>query len=133
MTTRQPPLEYRLLDGSIHEFIYHRPTHEAVDLWGACLDAILDGSPPGILTRFLYDNSRCDMIPLMHALKTMRGIVERHPNRPDARIAVLYGRGFLMNVAVSMNNLLARRNADTFRFYRGEERDEALSWLRGSE
>jgi hypothetical protein len=131
MPSRLPPLEYRLLDGGIHEFVYHRPTHEAVDLWAARLDAILDDAPPGILTRFLYDNSRCDMIPLMHALQTMRGIIQRHPNRPDARIAALYGKGFLLNVAVSMNNLLARRGEDTFRFYRGEERDEALAWLSG--
>jgi hypothetical protein len=113
----------------IHQFIFHLPSREAVDVWLGHLGRIYDATPKGAEVNLLLDCSTSGVLPMMYVVQAGRAFITRYPFRPFTRIASVHQPNTALHMIQPMLNLLKINHTYDLRFF--FERESALNWLRG--
>lgn len=115
-------------DNGIHEFIFPDSSDETLDWWFEQLDEIYVQHAGEKIVCFLYVVG--DSLPSLAAVMTrVRAQNRRLSGRPATCTAVLYNSPTTMtylNIFAQIANVVGR---DTTRFFRTDQRQDAIEWL----
>jgi len=131
-TEKQPASEYIRHPDGIHEIIYNEVSREAVDQYMTHLDNIMSITPKEQTLRLLSNGTKViEMQPITYMMSRFRGVMQKHPQRPAVRVAILYGSVRFIDLVNGLFRMFVR-GRDGMRFFKAEERDEAIAWLHES-
>jgi len=122
-----PNVTYRLLQNSIHEFVFLSNQPQGITTWARTVGSIIEQLLPAETMRQLLD-VRQGVAPLSHLIHEIRGLQRKFPKQPHSRLAVVSENSFaptLFNVLIS---LIPTSNVKV-RYFKPDERDEAVRWL----
>lgn len=127
MNAEQERCIYTHLDNSIHEFVFTESSRDAVDEFADHIKNVHETTPLDAPTNcYLVDNSRVELVPITYVLRRLKDLEAYRPEgRDPSRVAVV-ADGFMGHLA---NNLLAIALKNRFRFFKPEDRENAMSWL----
>ena len=120
-------IEYRRREDGIHFFYFLGNRPEGITEWARHMDSIVDATPAGDTIRQLIDVQH-GVAPLSHMLAEIRGLAERHTNRPPNRVAVIHNSSMSAALLSALIPLLPVHNVVT-RYFKVSEQDEAIAWL----
>lgn len=127
---RVPACTYRLLDSGIHEITFNSVTHDAVAELFVHLNALFDGKThedPRLL--ILLDGSSVGFPSLNRILLAGKDMVERHPDRPTVRYALVFD-GSVRHIVSALERMIRLfRGTNEVRSFRPQERTVAEAWL----
>jgi len=121
-------LTYTHHDTRIHEFVFLEPTTKAIDAWITQVEVILKATPSDQQVMYIFDVTQTSVPPLAYALRRVKDVHHRFPNRPYARVAFVMNSGFLISLVETFVATL-RSQRDLVRFFRADQRHEAVAWL----
>jgi cobyrinic acid a,c-diamide synthase len=109
-----------------HEFVFIKPSHQAVDEWLAMLEVIQRDHDDSRLLRVLVD-ATSGVPSLNYAFQRSQEFIRRNPQRHASRFAFLVDNTFtfIINSFIQM----LRSSTETVRLFRPEQHEEALAWL----
>jgi hypothetical protein len=67
--------------------------------------------------------------PFSQSFSKMRLVMQRHPNRPKAWIAIITKGSAMTSLINSLMGIMVRRG-EKFRLFRESQREEVMEWLR---
>jgi hypothetical protein len=111
----------------IHEFIFKSAGREATDELIPRLDMLYASTPKDTTLLELFD-IRVGIGSVSYAMKRAAELVRRHPNPPRIRGAMLYRDSIVVSLLAPSVRLLRAVNFE-IRFFRPEQRAEAIEWL----
>jgi hypothetical protein len=117
---------YTRLPNGIHEFVMTEASRAAVDEFVAALEEMAQFLPPGKTAPILMD-STIGMQPTSYIIsQTLQMIRKYPPPQENQRMAIILRPSFLLNTIAVMLRIFPFLNV---RFFKPEERDEAVQWL----
>lgn len=130
MAFKIPGLRYQVLDADIHEFTFLPDGDDAVlDAFFETLVTIIEAAAPDDILRYIVDVSQTtDYGGMGELIKRFRQLEAQYPNRAAGRTAIIHNSISILSVASTLIDTLAPRK-DRTRFFKQEQRDDALAWL----
>lgn len=126
---KKPAADYILHENGIHEIIYNEVSRGAVDAYMNHFDQIMAITPKGQKLRLLSNGAFVtEMQPISYMMSRFRGVMQKYPQRPSVRVAVLYGSVRFLDLVNGLFRIFVH-GRDAMRFFKAEERDEAVAWL----
>ena len=111
----------------IEELIFKNTSRAAIDDLMVYLDELYRKTPKDALLLQLFD-SQVGFGSIGYAMRAAKDLVNRHPQRPRSRTAILYKDNFAVTwFAPSLRLLPGTEFA--IQFFKGEDRDKAIAWL----
>lgn len=128
MNTASPACVHRILDGKINEFILTETSRRALDDLFAIIENIQREAARDNLADHYnpsFIDSSVGLQPLNYAFKRMQPLMAQYPTMRRARVAILVPPNPLLTTAS-----MIMRTVTFLRFYKLNEREQALAWLR---
>jgi hypothetical protein len=115
-------------DTGIHEF---RMTEASRRGWDGFLDSIsaIIKAQTERRTLLVLLDSTVGTPPLRYITNRAPSWTAEHPDRPAMHIAILYDDSVLFTFADMVMKGLRRRRDSSARFFRSDQRDQAIAWL----
>jgi hypothetical protein len=120
-------LSYSVLPNGIHEFIFKKPTTEALAGVFAQLEKLYAELPENATVLELIDGGSGSM-PISKAMRLTKDFVHDMADWPNVRTAVLYQDNLTLTVVQPFIQLLRMRKF-AIQFFKVEHRDRAIEWL----
>jgi hypothetical protein len=111
----------------IHEFILKTAGREACDDLITRLDMLYASTPKDTTLLELFD-ARVGIGSVSYAMKRAAELVRNHPKPPRIRGAMLYRDNLVVSLLAPSVRLLRAANFE-IRFFKPNQRDEAINWL----
>jgi hypothetical protein len=117
---------HHILEGNIHEFILTAPSRRTVDELLAIVDTLNSevASSGGDLHRYILVDSTKGLPPINYTFAQMGPLARKYPQQ-RATVALISQPNFLLTTITIM-----MRAISPVRFYKPDEREQALAWLR---
>lgn len=129
MPEKKPAADYVKHDNGIHEIIYNEVSRDAVDVYMTHFDQIMSITPKEDKMRLLSNGAFVtEMQPISYMMSRFRGVMQKHQQRASVRVAVLYGSARFLDLVNGLFRMFVR-GRDSMRFFKAEQRDEAIAWL----
>jgi hypothetical protein len=126
-------LNYVKHENEIHEFIFNDITRPTIDVSMDELDKLYREAPKERRVMIIYDFSKSGFPPASYAYRKLQDTLKRHPNRPNARVAIFHNsNGAILGLVQAFSNLIQMSNRDRIHFFTLNKREEALAWLQAS-
>lgn len=121
--------DYRWLPEGIHEMIYHAAGREAVDEYFAHFERAIGDTPAGATLRCLTNGTLITKTqPIGYMFARTRRALTRFSHRPIYRVAIISHDTSMVALMDTLFRALAR-GRDKLRFFKAEQRQEAIDWL----
>ncbi len=121
-------LEYTYHEGNdLHVFIFNESSRRALDEWHHSLQAIFPQYQQGKICKMLLDITDSGMQPMGYAMQKARKLQRELGTLPHTRYAFLHQPNALTTMINTFFEILRTRGE--LRFFRADERDQALEWL----
>ncbi len=125
----RPGCEYTQLNNGIHQFVFFRPSKEAIDGFFHDLEHILETTPGTETARYVLDIVHSEgEISLVANVQRFRKLEVAHPRRARGRTVILHKPGLAFAFMDGFIRALAP-SRDKTRFFPIDRREEALVWL----
>lgn len=122
---------FYLADDDIHHIIYQAVSRDAVDEFMDLFDMMLKTTPVDGTIRLIVDNHVNDQPqPLSYMLQKIRSLISSFPQRPAVRVAIVYEQRNQFFSFVDMIMQMFARGQDKLRYFKRDNWDEMLDWLR---
>ncbi len=132
LTEKRAASEYIYHPDGIHEIIYNEVSREAVDQYMNHFDYIISITPKDQTLLLLSNGTKVvEMQPVTYMMSRFRAVMQKYPQRPAIRVAILYGSVRFIDLVNGLFRMFVR-GRDRMRFFKAEERDEAIAWLHES-
>jgi len=139
MTRPYEHCQYHLIESDIHTFTLMTNSERAVNAWLQIMSRLYDE----LMVQLNGDLSQHEgpvlilirvkplMMPLVYLMTAHKKWEKAHPQRLNARVALLYRSNALSRVMDRVATTI--RPSDELRFFGGNKEQEAIRWLRTSE
>lgn len=129
---KKPATDYVQHPDGVHEIIYNEVSREAVDQYMTHFDNIMAITPKDEVLRLLSNGSLVvEMQPISYMMSRFRNVMQKYPQRPAVRVAILYGSVRFIDLVNGLFRMFVR-GRDKMRFFKAEQREEAIAWLHES-
>ncbi len=122
--------KYQRRENGIHEFKFMGDERQAVDAFIEQLYDVYNEASSDQHIHLLLDARELKAgPPVRYLARKIQPFFDEFPNRPAGSMAILTSRGSFLTIINNFLKLFSRNN-DRFRFFRDEEEDQAVQWLR---
>lgn len=118
----------------IHHIIYQAVSRKAVDEFMDLFDMMLKTTATDSTVRLIVDNHVNDQPqPLSYLLQKIRKLTSSLPQRPAVRVAIVYEQRDQLFSFIDMIMQMFARGQDKLRYFKRDNWNEMLDWLRDEE
>lgn len=129
MPPKKAAADYIKHPDGLHEIIYNEVSRAAVDEYMNHFDHVMSVTPQDGVLRLLSNGANVvEMQPIAYMMSRFRGVMQKYPQRPAVRVAILYGSVRFLDLVNGLFRIFVH-GRDAMRFFKAEQREEAISWL----
>ena len=129
-TIEKPGVNYIQRDDAIHEFVFTGESDDALDHFFEILRQLLKESTSDDIYCYLVDVTRsAGQAPMSDLVKRFRRLQIDIPERAAGRTAIVHDGSIMLTLANTFLDTLAPAQ-DKARFFRQNERERAIQWLK---
>lgn len=128
MLNQKVACEFSQHESGICEYTFHKSSRQAVNEFLAQNNKVIVNAEDDQTLLVLIDISPSGLPPLAYFLSRVREEMKQHPYRLSSRVAILYKDSRLLGLMDNTVRLITN-SKDKTRFFKLENRDQALAWL----
>ena len=119
---------YTQLDNGIHQLVLTQPTRQAVDEWMAITRDLYTQLAPDDVMRLLLIIQH-DLPPIQYTIQQSKAFMQRYPERPRTRTAILHEKTILGGLITNIVNGMVAKGRDAVMLAGLHEEARAIHWL----
>jgi|GEM_PF-6414532 len=124
-------LRHRVIDNGVHEFLFYRNDHQAVDFFYGTIGQVFEFAPKDKMVRYIVDWSQISAPSMNYMYMKVHEWGRKHPGVAPGRGVVIYNQRGFAAIGNALAKILMQLWGDKIqlRFVHAEKRDEAMAWL----